>query len=116
MPRGRPRKKYEIKAEDLVMKLAQLGLKNTTIAEVTGIDDTTLKRNFEKYLTKGRKNLKNDISAKQVELALRGKNGEGSAIMLIWLGKNLLGQTDKVEKSGEINLVIERKKVKGRNN
>lgn len=79
----------------MIEKLAQLGLKNITIARILNIDDSTLARNYEKNLDKGRKNLINDIAAKQIELGLTGNDGEGNAIMLIWLGKQYLGQQER---------------------
>jgi hypothetical protein len=40
-------------------------------------------------LLKGRESLKQSLRRAQIKLAL-----SGNAVMLIWLGKNLLGQSD----------------------
>jgi hypothetical protein len=72
-----------------VYQLAALHCKDTEICEWLGIDDSTLKYNFKHELTKGRENLKQSLRQAQIKLALGG-----NATMLIWLGKNILGQSD----------------------
>lgn len=72
-----------------VYKLAQIGCKDTEICEWLGIDGNTLRYNFSVELTKGRESLKQSLRQAQIRLAL-----SGNAVMLIWLGKNLLGQSD----------------------
>ena len=53
------------------------------------IDENTLRYNFSVFLTKSRSGLKRRLRAVQLDVALKG-----NPTMLIWLGKNLLGQTD----------------------
>lgn len=106
--RGRPKKIIELSVEVIAEKLAQLGLKNSTISLVTGIKETTLRRNYGGILTKGREALINDLAAKQIELALTGNKGEGHPTMLIWLGKQYLGQSEKNEAKDEITLIIKK--------
>jgi hypothetical protein len=72
-----------------VEKLASIGMKNSEIAEFLDIDDSTLGYNFKQQLTKGRHNLKVSLRRAQLSLAL-----SGNATLLIWLGKNILGQSD----------------------
>lgn len=72
-----------------VYKLASIGMKNSEIAEWFGIDDSTLSYNFKQELTKGKLNLNQSLRRAQIQLAL-----SGNATMLIWLGRNLLGQND----------------------
>ena len=72
-----------------VRKLAALGMKNSEIAEWLEIDDSTLSYNFKQELTKGRLQLNQSLRQAQIQLAL-----SGNAVMLIWLGKNILGQSD----------------------
>jgi hypothetical protein len=72
-----------------VQKLASIGMKNSEIAEYLAIDDSTLNYNFKQYLTKGRHDLKVSLRRAQLSLAL-----SGNATLLIWLGKNILGQSD----------------------
>jgi hypothetical protein len=72
-----------------VYKLAQLGCKDTEICDWFGIDGNTLRYNFSVELLKGRESLKQSLRQAQIRLAL-----SGNATMLIWLGKNLLDQSD----------------------
>ena len=72
-----------------VEKLASIGMKNSEIAEYLDIDDSTLGYNFKQELAKGRHNLKVSLRKAQISVALGG-----SVPMLIWLGKNILGQSD----------------------
>ncbi len=102
------RAKKEIPIEKQVEKLASYGLTNKEIAEALGFDDSTLKRKFENFLTKGKANLKQRLKRKQIDVALGG-----NVSMLIWLGKQYLGQADKLDENGEYEIVINRKEVKG---
>lgn len=83
---GRDRK---IIPPDDVYKLASIGCKNQEIANWFGIDENTLTYNFSVELVKGRENLKQSLRRAQIKLAL-----SGNATMLIFLGKNILGQSD----------------------
>jgi len=100
------RGKKEIKVEKQIEKLASFGLNNLEICEVLGYDDTTLKRKFENILTKGRAVLKQRLKRKQITVALGG-----NVVMLIWLGKQYLGQTEKVEESGDYNITLNKKRI-----
>jgi len=72
-----------------VYKLAAIGSKDIEIANWFGIDENTLRFNFSVELIKGRENLKQSLRQAQIRLAL-----SGNATMLIFLGKNYLGQSD----------------------
>ena len=72
-----------------VYKLAQIGCKDIEIAAWFGIDENSLRYNFSVELVKGRENLKQSLRRAQLSLAL-----SGNAVMLIFLGKNYLGQSD----------------------
>ena len=72
-----------------VEDLAQIGCNNIEIAKWFGVDENTLARHFSVELTKGRENLKQKLRRAQLKAALTG-----NVVMLIWLGKNLLGQSD----------------------
>jgi len=95
--------KKEVPIELQVEKLASYGLTNKEIAEALGYDDSTLKRKFEIFLIKGKANLKQRLKNKQIQVALGG-----NVVMLIWLGKQYLGQTDKIEESGGLNINVTR--------
>ena len=87
---GRP-KKYDLDPSK-VEELAEYGCTDTEIASFFELPRTTLERNYEHYLTKGRECAKIRLRKLQWKSAERG-----SVPMLIWLGKQLLGQSDKQE-------------------
>jgi hypothetical protein len=58
------------------------------------INRETLKYNFSDYIAKGRAELKRRLRAAQIKTAMGG-----NASMLIWLGKNILGQSDNPQDS-----------------
>ena len=87
---GRP-KKYNLDTKQ-VEQLAGYGCTDTEIASFFDISRTTLERNYEQYMTKGRESGK--IRLRQMQWASAKK---GNVAMLIWLGKQLLGQSDKQE-------------------
>ncbi len=99
-------KKKDITIEKQIEMLASYGLTNKEIAEALGYDDSTLKRKFENFLIKGRVNLKQRLKRKQIQVAM-----SGNVTMLIWLGKQYLGQAEKVEETGEYKITIKRKKL-----
>ncbi len=72
-----------------VYKLANIGCKDTEIADWFGIDGNTLRYNFSVELTKGRIALNMSLRRAQIQTAL-----SGNPTMLIWLGRNMLGQTE----------------------
>ena len=74
---------------DEVYKLAAFGCSIEEMADWFGINRETLKYNFMEYINKGRADVKQRIRNAQIRLAL-----SGNAVMLIWLGKNMLGQSD----------------------
>ncbi len=45
------------------------------------------------------------LKRKQIDVAL-----QGNVVMLIWLGKQYLGQAEKTEESGEYEITIERER------
>ena len=87
---GRP-KKYNLDTNQ-VEQLAGFGCTDTEIASFFDIPRTTLERNYEHYITKGRESGK--IRLRQYQWSAAKK---GNVAMLIWLGKQILGQSDKQE-------------------
>ncbi len=98
------RKKKNNSEETRIEKLSGFGLTNKEIADALGYDENTLKRNFEIFLIKGRINLKERLKRKQIETAMKG-----NVTMLIWLGKQYLGQKEKIEAEGGLEITIVRK-------
>ena len=74
---------------DEVYKLAALGCTMEEMADWFQIHRETLKYNFSEYIAKGQAELKTRLRRAQIKTAL-----DGNATMLVWLGKNVLGQTD----------------------
>ncbi len=103
------RGKKDISIEKQVEKLSSCGLTNKEIADVLGYDDSTLKRKFENFLTKGRAVLKQKLKRKQIEVAMGG-----NVSMLIWLGKQYLDQSEKVVETGDYQIYIKRKEIGGK--
>ena len=87
---GRP-KKYDLDTSQ-IEKLASFGCTNTEIASFFDCSETTLTRNYGGFLTKGRDKGKIRLRQLQWQQAERG-----NVSMLIWLGKQVLGQTDRQE-------------------
>jgi len=91
------RKQIEIDSKQ-VEALASYGCTNTEIASFFGCERTTITKRFSRIITKGKDQGKIRLRKKQFEVALAG-----NPVMLIWLGKNILDQTDKqgIEIGGE---------------
>lgn len=85
---GRGLRKRVVPPKD-VYELASIGCTDVEIARWFDVDINTLRYNFTNILEKGREDLKHSLRRAQLKLALGG-----NAVMLIWLGKNLLGQSD----------------------
>ena len=84
-------KKYNIDTEQ-VEKLASIGCTNIEIGSFFGCSPDLLEKSYSEFLTKGRD--KGKIRLRQ----LQWKAAEqGSHTMLIWLGKQILNQSDKQE-------------------
>jgi hypothetical protein len=79
-----------------VYKLAQIGCKDTEIADWFGVDSNTLRYNFSVELVKGREALKQSLRRAQLTVALNG-----NPTMLIWLGKQYLGQSENTLETNE---------------
>lgn len=110
MPAGRPPKLKP--GEEINTILAELGTQFATEAEtasILGVDINTLKSFWSKHpearesFLKGQQDIKVSLRRKQVELAMAGDK-----TMLIWLGKNYLGQTDKLEAAhtGAVPIIV----------
>ena len=74
---------------DEVELMASIGCTDREIAEYFGINDDTLRYNLKDFLINGRQQLKNSLRRAQLRVAL-----DGNATLLIWLGKQILGQAE----------------------
>ena len=84
-------KKYNINKKQ-VQNLARLGCTNIEIADFFGCDESLIRHSYSEFLIKGRSEQKMRLRQLQWNSAERG-----NIVMQIFLGKNLLGQTDKIE-------------------
>jgi hypothetical protein len=98
---GRP--KAEIN-EEVVKALAFAGCPNTEIADYVGIHESRIRRRFADILAKARADRRKRLREMQWESA-----GKGNVAMLIWLGKQDLGQSEKVETHGDQTIIIKEK-------
>lgn len=73
-----------------VLKLASIQCTMNEISAVVGCSVDTLERRFADCIKKGRDQGRASLRRLQWEAAQKGSNA-----MLIWLGKQLLGQTDR---------------------
>lgn len=95
--RGRPKKILSEDALKLIENLSRIMCTEEEIAQCLGASVDTLlnednKELFRSAIKKGNSIGKQSLRRKQYEVAMKGNSS-----MLIWLGKQWLGQTDKVE-------------------
>lgn len=88
---GRPQREFTQKDIEMLEMYAQVGASNVEIAAALGCDESIIRRRFAENLAKARSRLKHTLRKAQIKKALSGNVG-----MLIWLGKQMLGQSDKV--------------------
>jgi len=87
--------------EDQIKLLAGIGCPVDEIALVLGCSKRTLETRYCVLIETGRADMRKSLRRKQVELALKGDR-----TMLIWLGKQLLGQRDeqRMEHAGGVTI------------
>lgn len=90
---GRGENKTVVDPEE-VYKLAKLWCSWEEMSDFFGVHSNTLKYNFSDIVAKGRSETKQGLRRAQLKLAL-----SGNATMLIWLGKNILGQQESPQGS-----------------
>jgi len=86
-------KKYNIDTKQ-IQKLAKFGCTNTEMADFFGCSPDLLEKSYSEFLTKGRSEMKMRLRQLQWKSAEKG-----NVTMQIFLGKNILGQQDKIETS-----------------
>jgi len=85
---GRGENKTVIDPEE-IYKLAKLWCSWEEMSDFFAVPANTLKYNFSDMVAKGRSETKQALRRAQIKLAING-----NATMLIWLGKNILGQQE----------------------
>lgn len=91
--RGRGRPKVELPRKS-IEEMAARGCTVEGIAGILGVHRNTITANFSAEVALGRNRLADQLRTKQVDLAMKG-----SVPLLIWLGKQYLGQRDKAEQT-----------------
>lgn len=86
-------KKYNIDTKQ-IEKLASLGCTNIEMGDFFGCSPDLLEKSYSEYLIKGR-------ATQRIRLRqLQWKSAErGNVTMQIFLGKNMLGQQDRLEEN-----------------
>ena len=84
-------KKYDIDTKQ-VEKLASYGCTVREVANFFGCSEDLIKKSYSQFMTKGKDSGKIRLRKLQWNAAEKG-----NVPMLIWLGKQVLGQTDKQE-------------------
>lgn len=88
---------------ELIEKLAAIHCTNTEIAATLGCDSSLLsKGKYSEIITKGRERGKISLRRKMYETAMNG-----NVVMQIWLSKQYLSFTDKVETKQDITARVE---------
>lgn len=83
--------------EEQVFELARINCSYAEMAAVLDCDESTLTKRFSQVIQKGRASMKESLKRTQYKLAVEKEN----VTMNIWLGKQHLGQTDKIETKNE---------------
>lgn len=91
--RGAPKK---VLNAGMIQIMAMKGLTQEDISAVLGCSADTIYRNYAGAFAIGRQKCMSSLRRKQFEMAMKGDR-----TMLVWLGKNLLGQKDRHELTGK---------------
>ena len=103
---GRPKNHFPADIEQRLSHYASIGMKQSEIALIVGIPETTLHRRFGSLLLKKRAEAKERVLAKQFEAACNGV-----VPMSIWWGKNYGEQSDKADVTSAglaLKVIVER--------
>lgn len=102
---GRPKKQIDVNQVEM---LARIGCTYSEIGAVVGCDKSLICKRFSTEVAKGHEELKMSIRRMQLQSA-----NKGNVAMLIWLGKQYLGQKDqqRVETSEDNTLTLNKRIV-----
>ena len=89
---GRPRLNID---PEQVIRLARLHCTMQEMADFFGCHRETLRENFSPQIDKGRSEGNISLRRKQWQMAVE----KGNVVMLIWLGKQMLGQRNEIIES-----------------
>lgn len=100
---ARPKKKVD---REMLMALAERGLTQGEIAAVLKVSIDTIQRRYHNDFIQGAEKARASLRRKQFEVAMAG-----NPTMLIWLGKQILGQKDEVQHSGDVGVTMRREEL-----
>jgi hypothetical protein len=89
--------------EAKVYRLAKLGASNVDIGFVVGCSENVIRARFGEVVAKGKAERRNSLRSWQWKAAR-----DGNVTMLIWLGKQMLGQSDKIETKSQVTTQVDR--------
>jgi hypothetical protein len=102
---GRPKAEVDV---EILKNLASIGCPTYEIASVMNVSARTLKRNFAEIIDQYREQGKASLRKKMYDKAVKKDN----TMMQIFLSKNMLGMSDKVQQTNvtePLPLIIEAK-------
>ena len=102
---GRPKAEVDV---EILKNLASIGCPTYEIASVMNVSARTLKRNFAEIIDQNREKGKASLRKKMYDKAVKKDN----TMMQIFLSKNMLGMSDKVQQTNvtePLPLIIEAK-------
>ncbi len=102
---GRPKAEVDV---EILKNLASIGCPTYEIASVMNVSARTLKRNFAEIIDQYREHGKASLRKKMYDKAVKKDN----TMMQIFLSKNMLGMSDKVQQTNvtePLPLIIEAK-------
>lgn len=97
---GRPGIKFTEEQKELIRRLSELFCSQQDIAYALGVNRSTIERHAKELMAEGKGRGRVKLRRAQMDKAL-----EGNPTMLIWLGKQMLGQSDSPGDEGD-NLVL----------
>ena len=95
---GRPPKPID---GEMIERLAALFASQEDIALIVGCSVDTLARRYADVIAKGRAHARTSLRRAQFEVAIKG-----NPYMLAWLGKQILGQADRLDHTGAVPLSV----------
>lgn len=91
---ARPKGSFKHVDTTLVESLASIGCTQDEICVIVGCSENTLRRHAKSQIASGASKMK--VSLRRWQYA---KAKEGNVAMLIWLGKQYLGQREKIDET-----------------
>jgi hypothetical protein len=84
-----------------IFQLARMGATNVEIAKFFNVSEALIRKRYSDVCESGRVNIKMRLRQAQVREALNG-----NVTMLIWLGKQMLNQSDNGERTSDDHLPL----------